>query len=84
MMDASLTTSLTASLTSWDWFGLALVLFIIEGFRPGRFALWAGFAAVLVGMVSSVAHWPWPVQGVALIVLALLMIPAWRRYERKV
>jgi membrane protein implicated in regulation of membrane protease activity len=83
-MYASLTTSLTSSLTSWDWFGLALVLFIIEGFRPGRFALWVGFAAVLVGMVSSVAHWPWPAQAVALIVLALLMIPAWRRYERKV
>ena len=82
-MDASLTTSLTTSLVSWDWFGLALVLFVIEGFRPGRFALWAGFAAVLVGMVSSVAHWPWPAQVAAFVAFAVLMIPVWRRYERK-
>ena len=38
------------SLLSWTWFGLALVLFVIEALRPGRFALWLGFAAVLVGI----------------------------------
>ncbi|HUC48507.1 MAG TPA: hypothetical protein VMA30_03915 [Xanthobacteraceae bacterium] len=75
--------ALTASLNSWTWFGLALALFVIEGARPGRFALWLGFAAVLVGMMASVAHWPWPAQVAALVVLAVLMIPAWRRYERK-
>jgi membrane protein implicated in regulation of membrane protease activity len=75
--------ALTASFNSWTWFGLALALFIIEGLRPGRFALWLGFAAVLVGMISSVAHWPWPAQVVGLVVLAAMMIPAWRRYERK-
>ncbi len=71
------------SLTSWVWFGLALALFVAEALRPGRFALWLGFAAVLVGMVVSVAHWPWPAEAVALVVLAVLLIPAWRRYERK-
>jgi membrane protein implicated in regulation of membrane protease activity len=76
--------SLTASLSSWVWFGLALVLFAMEALRPGRFALWLGFAAVLVGMVASVARWPWPAEVAALVVLALLLIPAWRRYERKV
>ena len=75
--------ALVMSLNSWTWFGLALVLFVIEGLRPGRFALWLGFAAVLVGMLASVAKWPWPAQVTALVVLAVLMIPAWRRYERK-
>jgi membrane protein implicated in regulation of membrane protease activity len=42
--------------------------------RPSRFAL--GFAAVLVGMLASVAKWPWPAQVAALVVLAALMIPA--------
>ena len=74
---------LTASLGSWAWFGLALALFVIEALRPGRFALWLGFAAVLVGMMASVARWPWPAQAAALGVLAVLLIPAWRRYERK-
>jgi inner membrane protein len=75
--------TLTTSFGSWAWFALALVLFVGEGVRPGRFALWLGFAAVLVGMVASVARWPWPAQVAALVVLAALMIPAWRRYERK-
>ena len=50
------------SLLSWTWFSLALVLFAIEAFRPGRFALWLGFAAILVGVVASVARWPWPAE----------------------
>jgi membrane protein implicated in regulation of membrane protease activity len=72
------------SLTSWTWFGLALVLFVIEAFRAGRFALWLGFAAVLVGVIASVARWPWPAEVLALVVFAAVLIPAWRRYERKV
>ncbi|MGA2892303.1 MAG: hypothetical protein ABSE22_05495 [Xanthobacteraceae bacterium] len=71
------------SLVSWTWFGLAFVLFAIEALRPGRFALWLGFAAVLVGVVASVARWPWPAELVAFAVFAGLFVPAWRRYERR-
>jgi membrane protein implicated in regulation of membrane protease activity len=71
------------SLVSWTWFLLALVLFTIEALRPGRFALWLGFAAMLVGVIASVARWPWPAEMLALVVFAGLFIPAWRRYERK-
>jgi membrane protein implicated in regulation of membrane protease activity len=71
------------SLVSWVWFSLALILFAVEALRPGRFALWLGFAAVLVGVVASVARWPWPLQVVALVGFAALFVPAWRRYERK-
>jgi membrane protein implicated in regulation of membrane protease activity len=71
------------SLVSWVWFSLALILFAIEALRPGRFALWLGFAAVLVGVVASVARWPWPVEVLALFAFAGLLVPAWRRYERK-
>jgi len=71
------------SLISWVWFSLALVSFVIEAIRPGRFALWLGFAAVMVGVIASVARWPWPVQVLALVVLSGLLVPAWRRYERK-
>jgi membrane protein implicated in regulation of membrane protease activity len=71
------------SLVSWVWFSLAVILFAIEAVRPGRFALWLGFAAVLVGVVASVARWPWPVEVLALFALAGLLVPAWRRYERK-
>jgi hypothetical protein len=71
------------SLTSWTWFALALLLFAIEALRPGRFALWLGFAAVLVGVIASVARWPWPMEVLAFVVLAAILVPAWRRYERK-
>jgi membrane protein implicated in regulation of membrane protease activity len=71
------------SLVSWTWCGLALLLFVIEALRPGRFALWLGFAAVLVGVVASVARWPWPAEIAALALFAVLLVPAWRRYERK-
>jgi hypothetical protein len=71
------------SLTSWTWFALALLLFAIEALRPGRFALWLGFAAVLVGIIASVARWPWSAEVLALVVFAAILVPAWRRYERK-
>ncbi len=71
------------SLVSWTWFALGLVLFAIEALRPGRFALWLGFAAVLVGIIASVARWPWPAEAAALVAFAVVLVPVWRRYERK-
>jgi inner membrane protein len=71
------------SITSLTWFAVALVLFAVEALRPGRFALWLGFAAALVGLVASVARWPWPAEAAAFVVFAAVLIPAWRRYERK-
>jgi membrane protein implicated in regulation of membrane protease activity len=71
------------SLSSFTWFALALILFAVEALRPGWFALWLGFAAVLVGIVASVARWPWPAEFAAFVVFAVVLIPAWRRYERK-
>jgi membrane protein implicated in regulation of membrane protease activity len=70
------------SLMSWTWFGLAFLLFGVEALRPGRFALWLGFAAILVGVMASVARWPWPTEVAALAVFAAAFIPAWRRYQR--
>jgi membrane protein implicated in regulation of membrane protease activity len=71
------------SLVSWVWYALAFVLFAAEALRPGKFALWLGFAAMLVGVVASVARWPWPAELAAFAAFTALLIPAWRRYERK-
>ncbi len=71
------------SFISWTWFTLALALFALEALRAGKFALWLGFAAILVGIIASVARWPWPAEFAAFAVFALALIPVWRRYERK-
>jgi membrane protein implicated in regulation of membrane protease activity len=71
------------SLVSWLWFALAVALFAIEALRPARFALWLGFAAALVGIVASVARWPWPAEVAAFVVFAGAFVPLWRRYERR-
>ena len=71
------------SIVASIWFALAIVLFAIEAVRSGKFALWLGFAAILVAMVASVGRIPWPAEVAAFVVFTLLLIPAWRRYERK-
>jgi membrane protein implicated in regulation of membrane protease activity len=71
------------SLNSWCFFVVALVLFIVEAWRPGKFALWLGFAAVLVGIIASVARWPWPYELAAFAAFTVLLIPVWRRYEHR-
>jgi inner membrane protein len=73
----------SSTLVSWYWFGLAALLFAIESIRPGKFMMWLGFAAVLVGIIASVAPWPWPAEIGALIVFSIAVIPGWRLYERR-
>jgi membrane protein implicated in regulation of membrane protease activity len=65
------------------WFGLTALLFAVEVFRPGKFMMWLGFAPMLVGIIASVAPWPWPAEVAALIVFAIAAVPGWRLYERK-
>jgi hypothetical protein len=72
------------SIGAWKWFILAAVLFVLEVLLPGSFMMWLGLAAVLVGVISSVAAWPWQAQLIAFAVFAIAAIPAWRRFARKV
>ena len=67
----------------WAWYLLAVVLFVIEALRPGKFALWLGFSAILVGVIVSVAYWPLAAELIAFAVFAFAAVPVWRRYERK-
>ena len=50
------------SLGSWNWFILAVILFVIELIAPGAFMLWLGIAAVLVGLISIGIEWSWQAQ----------------------
>ena len=72
------------SLGIWNWFIVAVLLFIVEVIAPGAFMLWLGISAMLVGVISFFVAWPWQYQLVAFAVFALVSIPLWRRFAGRV
>src|SRR5438552_5696051 len=72
------------SLGAWNWFILAALLFLIETLAPGSFMLWLGLSAILVGIISVAVAWSWQAQLIAFAVFALISVPAWRHFARKV
>src|SRR5437868_241193 len=71
------------SLGVWNWLILGAVLLAIEMVAPGMFMLWLGIAALMVGVLSFLVDWPWQVQLVVFAVIALALIPLWRRVASK-
>jgi inner membrane protein len=73
-----------AALGGWIWFVIAAVFFVIELLAPGVFMLWLGLAAIMVGFITLATALPWQTQLIVFAVLALVCIPAWRYFARKV
>lgn len=70
------------TLGPWNWFILAVVLFILETMIPGVHFLWFGLAAIIVGFLALAigVAWPWQVLAFGLIsVLAVFWV---RKYAR--
>jgi membrane protein implicated in regulation of membrane protease activity len=72
------------SLGSWNWFILAALLLLLEVLMPGVFMLWLGLSAILVGIISTAIVWSWQAQVIAFAIFAILALPAWRYFARKV
>jgi hypothetical protein len=72
------------SLGPWNWFILAVLLFVLELLTPGVFMLWLGLAAAVIGVIASAVVLTWQVQLIAFAVLAIVLVPAWRYFARKV
>jgi inner membrane protein len=72
------------SLGVWDWFIAGGVLLVLEVLAPGVFMLWLGLAAILVGALSLVVHWPWQAQFIAFAVFSIAAIPIWRHLAKRV
>jgi len=72
------------SLGSWNWFILAVILFVIELIAPGAFMLWLGIAAVLVGLISIGIERAWQAQIITFALLSVAAIPIWRRFAHRV
>ncbi len=73
-----------AGLGGWIWFVIAAVFFAIELLVPGVFMLWLGLAAILVGIVTLTMVLSWQTQIILFAVLAVVCIPVWRYFARKV
>ncbi len=75
--------NMMVALGSWNWLIAGLILMGVEMLAPGVFMLWLGLAALLVGLLSFVIHWSWPVQLLAFAVFALASVPLWRRIGKR-
>jgi membrane protein implicated in regulation of membrane protease activity len=76
--------SFIISLGPWNWIILGAILLALEVLAPGAFMMWFGLSALVVGVISFVwsgLSWEW--QGVAFAVIAVAMIPLWRRLANK-
>src|SRR3954471_5287475 len=72
------------SLGYWNWFIAAGILLLLEVMAPGSFMLWLGISAILVGAISFAVDWSWQLQGIAFAIFAVLSLPAWRHFSRRV
>ena len=66
----------------WNWFILAVLLFVLEFMLPGVHFLWFGLAAVIVGVLALATGVSWPFQVIAFGVIAVLTVFWVRRYVR--
>jgi inner membrane protein len=66
----------------WNWFILAVLLFVLEFALPGVHSLWFGMAAVVVGLLALATGLTWPYQVIAFGIIAVLTVFAVRRYVR--
>ncbi len=73
-----------STLLFWHWWGVALILVILEMVMPGFFLLWIGVAAGITGLLLLlVPTSPWQLQFVVFGVLAIGSIVAARYYIRR-
>ena len=71
-----------ASFGAWNWFILAVLLFMLETVVPGVHFLWFGLAAVIVGFLALATGMAWPWQLIAFGVISVLTVFWVRRYVR--
>jgi inner membrane protein len=77
--------SLFPTLTSlglWNWFILAVLLFILETVVPGVHFLWFGLAAIIVGGLTLATGMVWQWQLIVYGVVSVLTVFWVRRFYR--
>ena len=67
------------SLGGWNWFVLALLLFLLEVAIPGVFFLWFGVAATVIGMVALSIDVPWQFQLIGFAGISVISVVVGRQ-----
>lgn len=75
--------SMFATLGSWNWLILGLLLMALETLAPGVFLFWLGLAALLVGLLSFAVDLSWQMQLLLFAVFSAAAVPLWRRMARR-
>ena len=73
-------TEFFSSLGAWNWFILAVALFVLEAIVPGVHFVWFGAAAVVVALLGLTFDVAWEWQLVAFALLACASVFLARRY----
>ena len=69
-----------AGLGNWNWFIVAVVLFVLEMIVPGVHFLWFGLAAVIVGGIALATGIAWQWQLIAFALIAIVTVFLVRRF----
>ena len=75
-------TNYLISLGPWNWFIVALVLFVLETVVPGAHFLWFALAAVIVGALALLTGVTWVWQVIAFAIFAVGSVFVVRRFVR--
>jgi len=68
------------NLGPWNWFILAVILFLLETIVPGVHFIWFGLAAFIVGALSFFVDITWQLQLVIFAAIACVTVFFMRRY----
>jgi membrane protein implicated in regulation of membrane protease activity len=68
---------------AWGWFGLAVILFVLESIVPGVHFIWFGLSAEAVGVIALILHVAWQWQLIAFALIALAAVFWVRRQSRE-
>jgi len=72
-------TEMFSTLGNWNWLIFGVILMALEALAPGIFLFWLGLAALLVGLISFVAHPSWQAEILMFAAFSIAAVPLWRR-----
>jgi inner membrane protein len=69
-----------ASLGAWNWFIVAVILFVLETVVPGVHFIWFGVAAAIVGILGVAVDIAWEWQLIAFAIVSCITVFMARRF----